>query len=303
MKLTHKQKKDIIELHNSNTPSREIARIVLGRKSRKSTINDFLKTYKLNQINNNESLKTIFLDIETAPMKSFHWKRWKENIGQNQVLSESFIIAFSYQFLGEEERYFLTTSPSDVLAENDSDLVHSLYDILNDADIIIGHNINKFDIPFINSRMAYYNIQPPTHYRTIDTYRVLKQNFRLSSYKLGDVAEYFKLGCEKTKVDFTLWRSVMEGDLKAIYNMGKYCSQDVYVLYKLYKKIQPFISNSPVLFTGSQTCPKCGSTNIDIEAKGYNTKSYKYDLYRCKDCLSLLRNTKASKRINSFISI
>jgi len=164
MKLTHNQKKSIVNLYNKNYSSRRIAEIVLGRKSRKSTINDFLKTY--NQASNS-SLKTIFLDIETAPMKSYHWKRWKENIGQDQVLSESFIIAFSYQALGEEERYFSTITPTDILAENDRNLVESLHEIMNNANVIIGHNINKFDIPFINSRMVFHKLQPPNHYVVI----------------------------------------------------------------------------------------------------------------------------------------
>ena len=39
------------------------------------------------------SLKVLFLDIETAPMVSYTWGRWQQNVGLDQTVSEWFILS------------------------------------------------------------------------------------------------------------------------------------------------------------------------------------------------------------------
>lgn len=60
-KLTETQKSQIIDLHEQGVKSREIARVVLGRASRKSTVNDFLKKV-------NDGLKEV---VESERGKTF----------------------------------------------------------------------------------------------------------------------------------------------------------------------------------------------------------------------------------------
>ena len=41
--------------------------------------------------------KILILDIETAPLRAFVWKLWKQNIGINQIISEWFHIVTGKQ--------------------------------------------------------------------------------------------------------------------------------------------------------------------------------------------------------------
>ena len=48
---------------------------------------------------NHNKQKILFLDIETAPMRSYTWGRWKQNISLSQTISEWFIISWSAKFV------------------------------------------------------------------------------------------------------------------------------------------------------------------------------------------------------------
>jgi hypothetical protein len=45
--------------------------------------------------------RILFLDIETAPLQSYHWGLWDQNIGLEQIGTEWSILSFSAKWLGE----------------------------------------------------------------------------------------------------------------------------------------------------------------------------------------------------------
>ena len=139
-----------LELSKQGLSGRKIAR-ELGKS--KSQVNDVIKAY------NNLTLadgigasvkppvsfpRVLILDIETAPLKSFTWGLWQQNVGLNQIDSEWFILSYSAKWLGEsEENIFYKDLRGVVAQEDDTPILDELWPLLNEAQIIITQNGKK----------------------------------------------------------------------------------------------------------------------------------------------------------------
>lgn len=237
--------------------------------------------------------RILILDIETTPMQAFVWKRWKENISLDQTISEWFIICWSGKWLNEDTSFGDCCTPDEMLEEDDMRICYSLWNVLNEADIVIAHNGSRFDIPKINSRFVIHGFLPPSPYKQIDTLEVAKKSFGFSSNKLDALAGYFNIE-HKDPTDFKLWRACMEGNKDALQYMFSYNIKDVEILEKVYLKIRPWIKNHPNIATMTMAedlvCPVCGSHSITpIPGKYTGTAVSQYQVYRCKDCYAIVR--------------
>ena len=238
--------------------------------------------------------KILIFDIETAPMQAFVWKRFKENISLDQTISESFMLCWSAKWLYEEEVMGDCLTDVEAITENDQRIVKSLYDLINQADIIVAYNGRNFDIPYMNQRFLVYGFPPyvPTH--IVDPYETAKSVFRFSSNKMDNIAT--QLGLQnKLSTDFNLWKGCMMGDKKCLNNMLTYNKQDVVVLEEIYCKMLPWIKNHPNIsnyFDDKNRCTKCGSQQIEKLNRVFYTPSGQYELYRCKDCGTIFRGKK-----------
>ncbi|MBI3627103.1 3'-5' exonuclease [Candidatus Uhrbacteria bacterium] len=61
-----------------------------------------------------------------------------------------------------------------------------------DQATLVGHNIIKFDLEFINNHLRQLGLQPMTN-PVIDTLHLARKKLNLPSYKLGDVASHYKV--------------------------------------------------------------------------------------------------------------
>jgi len=238
--------------------------------------------------------KILIFDIETAPMQAFVWKRFKENISLDQTISESFMLCWSAKWLYDEETIGDCLAPEEAINENDVRIVTSLYNLVNEADILVAYNGRNFDIPYMNQRFLVCGFPPyaPTH--IVDPYETAKSVFRFSSNKMDHIAT--QLGLQnKIKTDFDLWKGCMRGNKESLDAMLTYNKQDVVVLEEIYCQMLPWIKNHPNIsnyIDNKQVCVKCASENIIPLNKYFYTPSGKYRLYRCKNCGAIFRDKK-----------
>lgn len=235
--------------------------------------------------------KILVLDIETAPMIGAFWGLWKQNIGLKQLYNDWYILTYAAKWLGEEETYWdsLTSYKEEYKANPECDymVLQSLRDLLDEADIIVAHNGAGFDIPKINARFLKYGILPPSPYKQVDTLRVVKKKFRLTSNKLEYVANYLGLGGKIKHQGFDLWTDCMKGDVKAWSDMIKYNIKDVTLLEEVYYRLLPWMDQHPNLAlyydNAKPRCPKCGGTHINYRGYAY-TPMGKFHRFQCQDC-------------------
>lgn len=240
----------------------------------------------------------LILDIETAPIRAYVWRLWKQDIYIDQIISEWFMISWSCKWLNADRTYSDVLTPEEIIKEDDKRLVKSLWNILNDAEIVICHNGDTFDIPRIKSRFAIHGLPPTTFYHQIDTKKVAAKEFGFSSNKLGALAKNFGLG-QKIHTEFELWAECMKGNPDALEEMRVYNVHDVELLEKVYLRLRPYIKAHPnvTLYSDGNPnrCPSCGGEHLYKE-DFYYTSVGKFQVFRCQDCGALSRDRKAIKR-------
>ena len=248
-----------------------------------------------------------YLDIECSPTKSYTWRRFKENISQAQILSESFFLTASWAFNdGEVEGIRLT--PNEALNEDDEALVTKLWHVLDNSSVVIGHNLRKFDIRKINSRFAYYHLPPTSPYKIIDTLEIAKAKFAFPSNKLNDLCEYLGIGEKLPHDGFDLWKRCCNGDEDALIHMLSYNKVDVSITRDLYKRLRNFDNNAVNLAIMSDNvgslCTTCCSDNITaLENKFAFTPNGKYQVYVCNSCGTKLRATSRIGVSNKLVRV
>lgn len=249
--------------------------------------------------------KVLIFDIETAPLKAYIWKLWKENIHLDQIINDWFCIAWSAKWLYNGYTMGDVLKPEEITREDDSRIMTSLWKLINEADIVVTHNGNKFDIPRINSRFIINGLEPTKPYFSIDTCQIAKKQFGFSSNKLDALATYFGIE-HKLDTDFKLWKRCLSGDKEALKYMLSYNMKDVDILEEVYLKLRPWIKNHPNIsnLTGQKmACSNCGSQHLELlNNQYYFTSVGKYHLYKCKDCGAISRGRKSissSPELNS----
>ena len=238
--------------------------------------------------------KILIFDIETAPMRAYVWKRYKENISLEQTISESFMLCWSAKWLYDADVLGDCVTPEEAVSEDDRRVVTSLYNLINEADIIVAYNGRNFDIPYMNQRFLVYGFPPYAPVHIVDPYETAKSVFRFSSNKMDHIAT--ELGLQnKIKTDFNLWKGCIEGDKKFLDDMLTYNKQDVTVLEEIYCTVLPWIKNHPNIsnyFDNKNRCVKCGSESLVKLDTYFYTPSGRYELFRCKSCGSIFRSKK-----------
>lgn len=231
--------------------------------------------------------KILLFDIETSPNLGYCWGKWEQNI--IDFKENWYILTFSYKWLGEKKTHVLSLPDFPTYKgnrENDVELVAELWKLFDEADVIIAHNGDSFDIKKANSRFVQHGMTPPTPYKTIDTKKVAKAYFRFDSNKLDDLGQYLGLGRKLDTGGFELWLGCMAGEKKSWDLMCKYNKQDVVLLERVYLALRPWMTNHPNANLTNETtcnCPICGSANV--QKRGFAiTRVSKRQRLQCLDC-------------------
>jgi len=239
--------------------------------------------------------KILLLDIETAPLKAFVWRLWKQDIYIDQIISEWFMISWAAKWLYSDKIMGEVLTPEEIKREDDKSIVTSLWYLLDEADIVIAHNGDSFDVPKLKTRFLFHELPPPSFYQTIDTKKVAYKEFGFSSNKLDFIARFLGIG-EKMDTNMDLWVKCLEGDGESLWYMLHYNKHDVEILEQVYLKLRPYIKNHPnynlYIDSEERVCPTCGGTHLTHVGYYYYTPTGKYKDFRCEDCGALARERK-----------
>jgi len=279
----------------------ELTAVNFGIK--KKTVRNYMalmKLYDENYVAKAKQPKILLLDIETAPTIASVWGMWKQNVQPNQIISDWYILTWAAKWLYSDETISDKLTADEACDMDDKRLLEDIWNLMNDADIIIAHNGDKFDIPKLNTRFLLNGYNPPAPYQTIDTLKGCRNAFRFSHNRMDYVNKVLGLDQKVDTGGMALWLSCMAGDEEALAKMESYNINDVVILEELYLAIRAWIKPHPnvgMLFDGEESrCHVCGSTHL-IETLGtYNTSVNMYHVYECHDCGSSSRGRSAIKK-------
>lgn len=240
----------------------------------------------------NKTPKILLLDIETSFMKAAIWKLYKNIITSDMLLSEWFMLSWAAKWLYSETVMSRCLNSKEALEEFDFNILVPLWDLLDEADIIVAHNAKRFDIKRINTRFIIHDLLPPKTYKMIDTLEVIRQSFAFPSNGLGFVNNMLKIPGKMDNSGMDLWKGCVSGDTKSLREMEEYNKQDVVALEQLYLKVRPWIKSHPNtnVYTDIEVpvCASCASKSL-VDSGFFTTQSGKYQQYRCLDCGSYSR--------------
>ena len=229
--------------------------------------------------------KILILDIETSPNVAYVWRFFKENIAPSQVIKNSNILSFAAKWLHSEEILYRDTH-----IWSEQYLLEDLNKLLDEADIVVTHYGNKFDLPRIRARSLVFGISPPSPYKTVDTCMVAKRLFSFESNSLEYLVKQLGIGeklTHKKFPGFALWIEVLRNNPEAWDEMKRYNIHDTVLTERLYLKLRPWINNHPNVAINEEdeglVCPKCGGKHLGRRGF-YTTNAGKYQRYRCDDC-------------------
>lgn len=229
--------------------------------------------------------KILFFDVETFPNVSYTWGKYDQNV--IRFKQEGCMATFVAKWLGDKR--IISKALPDYKgyragSYDDRKLVADLWKLLDEAEIVVAHNGDDFDIRVANARFIAHGLKPPSPFKSVDTKKAVKRVARFNSNKLDDLGGLL-LADKKIKTDFDLWQGCIDGDKKSWAQMVAYNRKDVLLLERLYLYIRPWISNHPNLTIGigEAACPKCGST--EIEYRGWaRSASRSYRRFQCTKC-------------------
>jgi hypothetical protein len=234
----------------------------------------------------------LTLDIETAPLEAYTWGLWDQNVGLDQIKTEWSILSYCAKWLNNKKLIYRDTGGKGVKrVRDDAGILDDIWHLLDNADIVVAQNGNRFDIRKINARLLMHGYGPYSPIRTIDTLTVAKKYFGFSSNKLAWMSKHLTDTPKSDHRDFPgfeLWVECLKDNPKAWEEMKTYNQIDTVACEQLYLKLRPWITNHPNLGAysdadGKPACPKCGSA--DIQKRGFSTtQNGKYQRFQCQGC-------------------
>jgi DNA polymerase elongation subunit (family B) len=230
--------------------------------------------------------KILLLDIETSPNLGYVWGKWQQDVIDFE--KQWHLLSFAWKWYGESKKTFVLGLPDFESyrknKESDAQLAYHLWGLFDEADVIVAHNGDAFDIPKCNSRFIAAGLKPPAPYKTIDTWKIAKARFGFTSNKLNDLGKELRVGEKVQTGGFSTWAGCMRGDKDSWKLMKKYNAQDVDLLEKVYEKLAPWAKTLPNLnaITEGDACPHCQGK---VQKRGYEaTLTGKKQRYHCQKC-------------------
>lgn len=261
----------------------------------KSTVSDYLREYKRKE-ECQQGAKVLFFDVEVSPSVTLAFSRFKAFASPSHVLQEPYLLMYGYAW-GNGDVNIDKLNDFEVGTSNDDRLlVERMWELLDEADIVIAHNAN-FDKGWANQQFVKYDLPPPSNYQTVCTLKAAKKAFSLPSNSLAASAQYFDLTRKLSHEGISLWKRCMEMDSTAFDEMAEYCAGDIVTLQELYQKILPYIPSHPnqALYydDSKRRCKMCGSDSLELTGKHYHTTVSKFATWQCGNCGSISRERKS----------
>lgn len=209
------------------------------------------------------TIKRLFWDIEVSPNVVLAFRAgYEQTINHDAIIHERKIICIGYKWAGDAKPTVLRWSKD----QDDEDLLRDFLLVAADADELVAHFGDRFDLLWLRTRCLLKRLPPIPQHKTIDTKAWAAKHFYFNSNKLDYISQVLGHGA-KEKMEFEDWKKItLFNDKKTLDKMCHYCGVDVDKLELVYNDMAPYMKpKSHVGVMGGMdkwTCPWTGSDRV-----------------------------------------
>ena len=243
-------------------------------------------------------LKTLVIDLERLPGKA-EVPFWSLSDYKNRRIRHDLVtewprtISGAWRWFGQKKIHFAAeweTDPGDFAAR--------LREAIHQADIVTGHNVNRFDRKHWNTLFRDHGIPMPSPYKVVDTLVVGRRELGDESMTLDALCQRYGIPTKQGRYDADVARDACAGVKRAQSLLKTYNMADVEASTGLYAMMLPLIKGhphvAPVRGLSATTCPRCGSDQVRRDGT-YSPAVIVYQAYLCTSCTSYFRTTWESR--------
>lgn len=225
-------------------------------------------------------LKTIVWDIETSTIWLRAWSLRQKFFSPDNIIKNPEIIVACWKELGKRKVHTLSQRWLD-----EYELIRQLREALDDADVLVHQNGDRFDLKRLTAKLIEYQLPPLNKLQTVDTLKESRRVAAFPSHKL-DYMGGLLVGSKKIDTNFQLWIDCEEGSEVAYKKMERYCRHDVKLTEDYYLKLRPYMTRHPNMAdSNTANCPFCNARDSGRFNKVYRTKvGIERYHYKCVCC-------------------
>lgn len=264
-----------------------------------------IKFLQIERRRNKRSAKILLVDIELLPGEYYAFDPRVDYLSPDKQIKDWSISCWAAKWLFEPDVMGKRVEHMEAFERDDRMLLGDIWMLMDEAQIVVWHNGNRFDQKKLYSKFLENKIPPPSKFLSVDTYKVAKEMFGQSYNRLDELGAKLGIG-RKTSMHFDDWKNCLTNDRfadDALQHMLDYCKRDVAPLLEdVYLAMLPYIPNHPNMniFTDhdQDVCPKCESTELFWGDITYPTPQGLWQGFRCELCGATGRGTSKEYRLS-----
>lgn len=232
-------------------------------------------------------LKVMTLDLErlpgTAEIPFWSLNDYKgRRIRHDHVTAWPRTICVAWRWYGQKR-----TEYASEWDDGPAGMLERVWHAYDQADVIYGHNVARFDTKHLNSGWRDLGLPAPSPYKTVDTLTEARKVFGDESMTLEALTKRLGIATKTDRYDPEVARAAVAGHKPSQRRLRRYNVGDVEASEAFVDRLRGWIPSHPHALMGNPddmpTCNQCWGP--DLEPNGWVlAQQMRYPLFRCQDC-------------------
>ena len=175
--------------------------------------------------------------------------------------------------------------------------MRAVWEVFDRADLIIGHNADRFDARHLMGGWAEMGLPAPSPYKVVDTLKIARGTFAYESNTLDALNKRLGIDAKTDKYNAQIAKDAVNGDIPSQRILEEYNRGDIVASEALFDRLRPYARNIPHLGMWTDdalACPSCGHT-MTATGKTVHANVQRYEHLTCPNCGSHARGTTTLK--------
>lgn len=242
----------------------------------------------------------VVLDIERLPGK-FAAEFWDLNDFKGRRIRYDTVTAWPRTICVAWRRYGAkrVEFASD-WTDGHEEMLRRVWAVCDEADILVGHNLARFDVRKLKADWALMGLKPPRPFKTVDTLAIARREFGFESNTLASLCERLGVPGKVDHYDPECARQAVAGNKAAQKRLQTYNQGDIEASEALYDAMRGWIPNHPFigLHGDEKRCNQCSSDDLQKMPTNYRAVVLDYGMWRCNNCGAHVRGGWVARAAN-----